>query len=102
MVVEGGGEMLPTEESHFTRRQAKEGWRLSCQTPVKQDMQIRVPEEVLDVYKRQLYGFGRIGRLLARILIEKTGGGDGLRLRAIVVRKGAENDLVKRCLLYTS
>ncbi|MFG9884402.1 NADH:ubiquinone reductase (Na(+)-transporting) subunit F [Pseudomonas aeruginosa] len=46
VVVEGGGEMLPTEESHFTRRQAKEGWRLSCQTPVKQDMQIRVPEEV--------------------------------------------------------
>ncbi len=43
-----------------------------------------------------LYGFGRIGRLLARILIEKTGGGDGLRLRAIVVRKGASNDLVKR------
>ncbi len=46
-----------------------------------------------------LYGFGRIGRLLARILIEKTGGGDGLRLRAIVVRKGASNDLVKRASL---
>ena len=46
-----------------------------------------------------LYGFGRIGRLLARILIEKTGGGDGLRLRAIVVRKGAENDLAKRASL---
>ncbi len=46
-----------------------------------------------------LYGFGRIGRLLARLLIEKTGGGDGLRLRAIVVRKGAENDLLKRASL---
>ena len=46
-----------------------------------------------------LYGFGRIGRLLARILIEKTGGGDGLRLRAIVVRKGADNDLAKRASL---
>lgn len=46
-----------------------------------------------------LYGFGRIGRLLARILIEKVGGGDGLRLRAIVVRKGAANDLVKRASL---
>jgi glyceraldehyde 3-phosphate dehydrogenase len=46
-----------------------------------------------------LYGFGRIGRLLARILIEKTGGGDGLRLRAIVVRKGADNDLIKRASL---
>jgi glyceraldehyde 3-phosphate dehydrogenase len=47
-----------------------------------------------------LYGFGRIGRLMARLLIEKTGGGDNLRLRAIVVRKGgAENDLVKRASL---
>ncbi|HVL01488.1 MAG TPA: glyceraldehyde-3-phosphate dehydrogenase [Dongiaceae bacterium] len=47
-----------------------------------------------------LYGFGRIGRLVARILIEKAGGGDALRLRAIVVRNGgAENDLAKRASL---
>ena len=46
-----------------------------------------------------LYGFGRIGRLLARLLVEKTGSGQQLRLRAIVVRKGAENDLVKRASL---
>ena len=47
-----------------------------------------------------LYGFGRIGRLMARILIEKTDGGESLRLRAIVVRKGsAPNDLVKRASL---
>jgi glyceraldehyde 3-phosphate dehydrogenase (phosphorylating) len=46
-----------------------------------------------------LYGFGRIGRLLARILIDQTGGGDKLRLRAAVVRKGAEDDLQKRASL---
>ncbi|MBV1960107.1 MAG: glyceraldehyde-3-phosphate dehydrogenase [Oleibacter sp.] len=46
-----------------------------------------------------LYGFGRIGRLLARILIEKEGGGNGLRLRAIVVRRGKGDDLVKRASL---
>ncbi|MFE6734455.1 glyceraldehyde-3-phosphate dehydrogenase [Microbacterium sp. NPDC057650] len=46
-----------------------------------------------------LYGFGRIGRLLARILIAHTSGGSGLRLRAIVVRRGAENDIVKRASL---
>jgi glyceraldehyde 3-phosphate dehydrogenase len=46
-----------------------------------------------------LYGFGRIGRLLARILIGYAGGGSGLRLRAIVVRKGSENDLIKRASL---
>ena len=47
-----------------------------------------------------LYGFGRIGRLVARLLIEKAGGGDFLRLRAIVVRKGkSEQDLAKRASL---
>ncbi|WP_405697060.1 glyceraldehyde-3-phosphate dehydrogenase [Streptomyces sp. NBC_01185] len=46
-----------------------------------------------------LYGFGRIGRLLARLLIEKTGSGNGLRLRAIVVRRGAGQDIVKRASL---
>ncbi|WP_336853291.1 glyceraldehyde-3-phosphate dehydrogenase [Sinomonas albida] len=46
-----------------------------------------------------LYGFGRIGRLVARILIEHAGGGHGLRLRAIVVRKGSDKDLVKRASL---
>lgn len=54
------------------------------------------PSEGTDVV---LYGFGRIGRLLARILIEHAGGGNGLNLRAIVVRKGADNDLQKRANL---
>ncbi len=49
IVDEGGGSMLPTEAAHFTRREATEGWRLSCQTPVKQDMKIHVPEEVFGV-----------------------------------------------------
>ncbi len=46
-----------------------------------------------------LYGFGRIGRLLARLLIERTGKGNKMRLRAIVVRKGKGNDLDKRAAL---
>ncbi len=46
-----------------------------------------------------LFGFGRIGRLLARLLIEKTGGGDQLRLKAVVVRKGGPSDLIKRAAL---
>lgn len=49
IVASGGGAMLPTEKNYFTRRQAREGWRLSCQTPVKQDMVIEVPEEVFGV-----------------------------------------------------
>lgn len=49
IVEEGGGSMLATEEAHFSPREAKEGWRLSCQTPVKQDMKIEVPEDVFGV-----------------------------------------------------
>jgi Na+-transporting NADH:ubiquinone oxidoreductase subunit F len=49
IIKEGGGSMLPTEESHFTRRDAEEGWRLSCQAAVKQDLKIQVPEEVFGV-----------------------------------------------------
>ncbi|MBK6286813.1 MAG: glyceraldehyde-3-phosphate dehydrogenase [Pseudomonadales bacterium] len=46
-----------------------------------------------------LYGFGRIGRLMARLLIEKAGGGDVLRLRAVVVRRSSSDDLAKRAAL---
>ncbi|MCP3867905.1 MAG: glyceraldehyde-3-phosphate dehydrogenase [Gammaproteobacteria bacterium] len=53
-------------------------------------------EEPQDVV---LYGFGRIGRLLARLLIERTGSGNKMRLRAIVVRGGREGDLHKRASL---
>lgn len=49
IVTDGGGSMLPTEESHFTKREAREGWRLSCQTPVKQDMQVEVEDDVFGV-----------------------------------------------------
>ena len=48
-VFDGGGSILPTEESHFTRREAQDGYRLSCQVPVKQDMKIQIPEEVFGV-----------------------------------------------------
>ena len=46
-----------------------------------------------------LYGFGRIGRLLTRMLIEDSAGGDNLRLRAIVVRKAIDDDIIKRANL---
>lgn len=59
----------------------------------KDESELEAPRDVV------LYGFGRIGRLLTRILIEKNGGSP-LRLRAIVVRKGkADNDLFKRASL---
>ena len=51
IVSEGGGSILPTEESHFTMGEKKEGWRLSCQVPVKQDMEIEVEADVFGVKK---------------------------------------------------
>jgi Na+-transporting NADH:ubiquinone oxidoreductase subunit F len=50
-VLEGGGSILPTEEIYFTNKEKKEGWRLSCQVPVKDNMQIIVPNEVFGAKK---------------------------------------------------
>ena len=50
-IFEGGGAILPTEEGHINKREAREGDRLSCQVTVKQDMKIQVPEEVFGVRK---------------------------------------------------
>ncbi|KAF0809445.1 Na(+)-translocating NADH-quinone reductase subunit F [Alcanivorax sp. S71-1-4] len=51
VVLDGGGDILPTEEGHFTKSQIREGYRLSCQVNVKQDMKIEVPEEFFGVKK---------------------------------------------------
>jgi len=50
-VLNGGGEILSTELSHMTKKEVKEGCRLSCQVPVKQNMKVNVPEEVFGVKK---------------------------------------------------
>ena len=52
-VLDGGGEILPTEVGFFTRKQQKEHWRLGCQVKVKNDMNIVVPESVLGVKKME-------------------------------------------------
>ena len=48
-VTEGGGEILPTEAVHFTRKEIKDNWRLACQVKVKNDVDIKVPASVLDI-----------------------------------------------------
>ena len=50
-VLRGGGDILPTEQSHISKREAAEGCRLSCQVAVKQDMDIEVPPEVFETKK---------------------------------------------------
>ena len=50
-VVEGGGQILPTEVVHFTRREIKDNWRLGCQVKVKNDMSIKMDETIMGVKK---------------------------------------------------
>ncbi|MGL5419992.1 MAG: NADH:ubiquinone reductase (Na(+)-transporting) subunit F [Plesiomonas shigelloides] len=50
-VLEGGGDVLPTELSHITKREAAEGCRLACQVNVKENMKIELPEEIFGVKK---------------------------------------------------
>jgi Na+-transporting NADH:ubiquinone oxidoreductase subunit F len=50
-ILEGGGEILPTETGFFSRKQQQEKWRLACQVKVKEDMKVEVPEEVLGIKK---------------------------------------------------
>lgn len=51
VVLEGGGEPLPTEIPNFSRKELAQGWRLGCQVKVKQDMVIEVPEEIFGIKK---------------------------------------------------
>ena len=50
-VMSGGGTILPTEEPHFSRKEIADDWRLGCQVKVKEDMDIKVPEEVFGIKK---------------------------------------------------
>ena len=50
-ILEGGGEILPTETGFFTRKQQQTNWRLGCQVKVKEDLKIEVPKEILDIKK---------------------------------------------------
>ena len=50
-VTEGGGEILPTETGFFNRKQIQEDWRLGCQVKVKNDMTVKVPEEIFGIKK---------------------------------------------------
>jgi len=50
-VDSGGGDVLPTEMNHMTRKEAAEGLRLACQVKVREDMEIRIPEEIFGIKK---------------------------------------------------
>ncbi len=51
IIIEGGGDVLPTEKGKLTRKQIRANYRLTCQVPVKSDMKLEVPAEVFDIKK---------------------------------------------------
>lgn len=50
-VLEGAGSILPTETGFFSRKEQNDNWRLSCQVKVRQDLRIKIPEEILGIRK---------------------------------------------------
>jgi Na+-transporting NADH:ubiquinone oxidoreductase subunit F len=50
-ILEGGGDVLPTETNHLNRKEVADNWRLACQVKVRQDMRIKVPEEIFGIRK---------------------------------------------------
>jgi len=77
-VLDGGGSMLPTEEGHFTRGEAREGYRLSCQVAVKQDMKVEVPEEVFGVknWKCKVQSNENVATFIKELVLELPEGED--------------------------
>ena len=82
-VFEGGGEILPTETSSITKREAAEGERLSCQVVVKQDLKIEVPREVFGVKKWQckVRSNNNVATFIKELILELPEGED-LQFRA--------------------
>ena len=77
-ILEGGGEILETELSHITKREAKEGCRLSCQVAVKQNMKIEVPEEVFGVkkWKCRVRSNNNVATFIKELVLELPKGED--------------------------
>ena len=71
-VESGGGSLLPTETSHVTRGEAREGCRLSCQVKVKQDMKIRLPAEIFSVkeWKCKVHSNHNVATFIKEFVLE--------------------------------
>ncbi|MBI72006.1 MAG: NADH:ubiquinone reductase (Na(+)-transporting) subunit F [Candidatus Marinimicrobia bacterium] len=50
-VISGGGDILPTEVSHFSRNEIKDNYRLACQVKVKGDLEVKIPDEIFSIQK---------------------------------------------------
>lgn len=82
-VMSGGGALLPTEESHINRGEAREGWRLSCQVKVKEDCAIEVEEELFDVrrWRCKVRSNNNVATFIKELVLELPEG-EGVPFRA--------------------
>lgn len=82
-VMEGGGALLPTEESHINRGEAREGWRLSCQVKVKEDIDIEVEEELFEVrrWRCKVRSNDNVATFIKELVLELPEG-EGVPFRA--------------------
>jgi Na+-transporting NADH:ubiquinone oxidoreductase subunit F len=71
-VLEGGGEVLPTEIPNFSRKELADGWRLGCQVKVKQDMIIEVPEEIFGIkkFEAKVYSNYNVASFIKEFIVE--------------------------------
>ncbi len=83
MVREGGGNLLPTEAAILTRREAHEGYRLSCQVAVKGDMKIELPAEIFEIKKWtcRVRSNHNVATFIKELVLELPEG-EGLEFRA--------------------
>jgi Na+-transporting NADH:ubiquinone oxidoreductase subunit F len=77
-VMAGGGDILPTETAHINKREAREGYRLSCQVSVKQDLDLQLPAEIFSISKWQCRVRSNISRstFIKELVLELPEGED--------------------------
>ena len=71
-VTAGGGEILPTEAVHFTRKEIKDDWRLACQVKVKNDLDIKVAASILDIkeYECTVISNKNVATFIKKFIVE--------------------------------
>jgi len=82
-VLDGGGDILPTETGHLSRAAQKEHWRLACQVKVRKDMKIKVPEEIFNIkrYECTVRSNDNVATFIKEFVLE-VGGGESINFQS--------------------
>ncbi len=77
-IAHGGGSLLPTEASVLTRKEAREGFRLACQVRIKEDMELLIPPEILEVKKIEcrVRSNNNVATFIKELILEMPSGQD--------------------------